>query len=49
MKNKMATTLLLLATAIASGYALFSLLKMAGLGDTFDFDLNEDIDNDQDV
>jgi hypothetical protein len=36
----------LLATAIASGYALYSILKMAGLGDTFDFDLFEDIDED---
>ena len=48
MKNKIATTVLLLATAIASGYALYSILKMAGLGDPFDFDLFEDIDeNDQ--
>jgi hypothetical protein len=39
----------LLATAITSGYALYSLLKMAGLGDTFDFDLFEDIDEDQDI
>jgi hypothetical protein len=46
MKNKMGTSLLLLATAILSGYALFSLLKMAGLGDSFDFDLSEDIDED---
>jgi hypothetical protein len=49
MKNKIGTAVLLLATAIASGYALYSILKMAGLGDTFDFDLFEDIDNDQDV
>jgi hypothetical protein len=46
MKNKIGTTVLLLATAIASGYALYSILKMAGLGDTFDFDLFEDIDKD---
>jgi hypothetical protein len=46
MKNKMGTTILLLATAIASGYALYSLLKMTGLADTFDFDLSEDIDED---
>lgn len=49
MKNKIVTSILLLATAIASGYALYELLKKAGLGDTFDFDLFEDIDNDQDV
>lgn len=49
MKNKIGTSILLLATAIASGYALYELLKKAGLGDTFDFDLFEDIDNDQDV
>lgn len=46
MKNKIGTTVLLLATAIASGYALYSLIKMAGLGDSFDFDLSEDIDED---
>jgi hypothetical protein len=46
MKNKVSTGILLLATAIASGYALYSILKMAGLGDSFDFDLFEDIDED---
>ena len=46
MKNKIGTTVLLLATAIASGYALYSLIKMAGLGDSFDFDLSEDIEED---
>jgi hypothetical protein len=46
MKNKIVTSILLLATAIASGYALYELLKKAGLGDTFDFDLSEDIDKD---
>jgi hypothetical protein len=49
MKNKIGSSILLLATAIASGYALYELLKKAGLGDTFDFDLFEDIDEDQDV
>ncbi len=49
MKNKIGSSILLLATAIASGYALYELLKRAGLGDTFDFDLFEDIDEDQDV
>jgi hypothetical protein len=46
MKNKMGTTIILLATAIASGYALYELLKRTGLGDTFDFDLSEDIEED---
>lgn len=46
MKNKIGTSLLLLATAIASGYALYYLIKMSGLGDSFDFDLSEDIDED---
>jgi len=46
MKNKIGTSILLLATAIASGYALYELLKKAGLGDSFDFDLFEDIDKD---
>jgi hypothetical protein len=46
MKNKVSTGILLLATAIASGYALYELLKRAGLGDSFDFDLSEDIDED---
>lgn len=38
----------LLATAIATGYLLNELIKKAGIEDIFDFDLNEDIDNDQD-
>ena len=46
MKNKIGTSVLLLATAIASGYALYELLKKAGLGDSFDLDLFEDIDKD---
>jgi hypothetical protein len=37
----------LLATAIATGYLLNEFLKKAGMKDIFDFDLNEDIDNDQ--
>jgi hypothetical protein len=44
MKNKIITSSLLIATAIASGYALYSLLKKLGLGESFDFDLFEDID-----
>jgi hypothetical protein len=47
MKNKAVTSVLLLATAIASGYALYELLKRLGLGDSFDFDLFEDIDQDE--
>jgi hypothetical protein len=38
----------LLATAIATGYLLNEFLKKAGVEDIFDFDLSEDIDNDQD-
>jgi hypothetical protein len=45
--KKIRTSILLLATAIASGYVLFEILKKTGLGDAFDFDLFEDIDNDQ--
>jgi hypothetical protein len=37
----------LLATAIATGYLLNEFLKKAGVEDIFDFDLSEDIDNDQ--
>ena len=47
MKNKIGTTILLLATAIASGYELYSLIKITGLGDAFDFDLHEDVDQEQ--
>ena len=38
--------MVLLATAMISGYAMFSFLKKAGLDDIFDFDLTEDIDED---
>ena len=44
MKNKTFTFFTLIALAITSGFALYELLKKAGLGDTFDFDLFEDID-----
>lgn len=40
MKKK----LFLLVTAIATGIALAQILKLAGLGDIFDLDLEEDID-----
>lgn len=44
MKNKFFTTVLCFLAAIASGYILHELLKKVGLGDTFDFDLFEDVD-----
>jgi hypothetical protein len=44
MKNKFFTTILCFLASIASGYALYQLLKRIGLGDTFDFNLFEDID-----
>ena len=44
MKNKIMTTILLLSSAIASGYFLYSILKVMGLGDSFHFDLFEDVD-----
>jgi len=37
----------LIATAILSGVALSRFLNWAGKEEIFDFDLNEDIDNDQ--
>jgi hypothetical protein len=42
MKKNVIGIVVLLATAIASGYALLTILKKAGLEDLFDFDLNED-------
>jgi hypothetical protein len=44
MNKKFNSLVVLLATAILSGYAMFSFLKKAGLDDIFDFDLGEDID-----
>ena len=38
---------MLIATAILSGVALSKFLKWAGNQEIFDFDLNEDIDNEQ--
>jgi hypothetical protein len=49
MKNKITTIIILLSTAIASGYFLYDLLKKLGLGDTFDFDLFEDVDQDEEL
>ena len=37
----------LIATAILSGVYLSKFLKWAGQEEIFDFDLNEDIDNEQ--
>jgi len=46
MNKKFTSLMVLLATAMISGYAMFSILKKAGLDDIFDFDLTEDIDED---
>ena len=37
----------LIAIAISSGELIFNILKKAGLEDIFDFDLSEDIDNEE--
>lgn len=42
--KKILGTGLLLVTAILSGYMLLEFLKKAGFKDAFDFDLFEDID-----
>lgn len=42
--KKIIGTGLLLVTAILSGYMLLEFLKKAGFKDAFDFDLFEDID-----
>jgi hypothetical protein len=48
MRKKLIGLLMLIATAILSGVALSKFLKWAGKQeDFFDFDLNEDIDNEQ--
>lgn len=47
MKNKTITLILLLAAGIGSGYIMYEILKKIGLGDTFDFDLFEDIDEEE--
>ena len=46
MNKKFMSLVLLLATAIASGYATFLILQKAGFEGAFDFDLEEDIDKD---
>jgi hypothetical protein len=46
--KKLSAFIMLIATAILSGVALSRFLKWAGQQeDFFDFDLNEDIDNEQ--
>lgn len=47
MRKKIIGFLMLIATAILSGVALSKFLKWAGNQDIFDFDLTEDIDNEQ--
>jgi hypothetical protein len=45
--KKLYALLTIIATAILSGVALSKFLKWAGQEDIFDFDLDEDIDNEQ--
>ena len=45
--KKLTALIMLIATAILSGVYLSKFLKWAGQEDIFDFDLNEDIDNEQ--
>ena len=45
--KKLWALLSLIAIAISSGALIFNILKKAGLEDIFDFDLNEDIDNEE--
>ena len=45
VKKKLITSLVLLATAIFSGAFVYNTLKKAGLEGIFDFDLDEEIDN----
>lgn len=47
MKKRFIGLFMLIATAILSGVALNKFLKWAGQEEIFDFDLDEDIDNDQ--
>jgi hypothetical protein len=43
--KKLSALVVLIATAILSGVALSKFLKWAGQLEIFDFDLDEDIDN----
>jgi hypothetical protein len=45
--KKISALIMLIATAILSGVYLAKFLKWAGQQDIFDFDLNEEIDNEQ--
>jgi nitrogen fixation-related uncharacterized protein len=45
--KKLSALLMLIATAILSGALLSRFLNWAGKIEIFDFDLNEDIDNEQ--
>lgn len=45
--KKLTALVMLIATAILSGVYLSKFLNWAGNQDIFDFDLNEDIDNEQ--
>ena len=45
--KKLSALVVLIATAILSGVALSKFLKWAGQIEIFDFDLDEDIDNEQ--
>jgi len=45
--KKIYALLTIIATAILSGVALSKFLKWAGQVEIFDFDLDEDIDNEQ--
>ena len=48
MKKRLSALVMLIATAILTGVALNKFLKWAGQQeDIFDFDLDEDIDNEQ--
>ena len=42
MNKKFTSLVVLLATAILSGYALFTFLKKAGIDDIFAFDLDDE-------
>jgi hypothetical protein len=45
--KKIWALIMLTATAVFSGLAMSKFLNWAGNQDIFDFDLNEDIDNEQ--
>ena len=47
MKKRLSALVMLIATAILTGVALNKFLKWAGQTEIFDFDLEEDIDDEQ--